>query len=185
MSNRLTTNVQGFRTHRSRAWLLPCLAIAMLVPTHVFAQPIHMVGKSVLYTLTSEQILIVSVGETNTLEPAVVTIEIRDAANVVRASTPPLNLVLGQPVILSYQVPASIRFLQLWALVEVIIPTSPEVHNPTISLEKVTPRPLMIEMLLPCALPIDQMPSQGGGAEGTCDGWHLTSRTAGASSEKP
>jgi len=53
------------------------------------------------------QTLIVTVAEVgDTEEASLVAIEIRDAANVVRASTPRRNLVLGRPVILSTTLPA-------------------------------------------------------------------------------
>jgi hypothetical protein len=180
MSNRLTTEGLGIKAHRSRAWLLSCFAIAVLVPTLVSAQPITMQLKSALYFVASEDMLIVTVNETgDTDEASLVSIEIRDAANVVRASTSNRTLTAGKSVILSTQVPASIRLLQLRAIVTVQIPTSPEFHQPTVSMEVFDPASLTIRTLPPCAVPIDQMPSAGGGAEGSCDGWHLSSGTTG------
>jgi hypothetical protein len=181
MSNRLSSEDLSVRARRSRAWLLPCLAIGVLVPTLVYAQPVAMQAKSALYWVLGGQTLIVTVAEVgDTDEGSLVAIEIRDAANVVKASTPPRNLALGKPVILSAQVPAATR-QQLRAIVTVTIPFSPEVHQPSVSMEVFDPTSLTIKTLPPCAVPIDQMPSAGGGAEGTCGGgWHLTSPTPGA-----
>jgi hypothetical protein len=119
----------------------------------------------------------VAIGDTD--EASQVTIEIRDAANVVKASTPPRNLTAGKPVILSAQVPVAAK-QQLRAVVTVAIPTSPEVHQPTVSMEVFDPASLTIKTLPPCAVPIDQQPSAGGGAEGNCGGgWHLLPRPTG------
>lgn len=164
MSNRLTS----------------CLVIGILVPTLVFAQPIAMQMKSALYWVSGGQTLIVSVTEVgDTEEASLVSIEIRDAANVVRASTtPPRNLVLNKPVMLAMTVPAG-PSQQFRANVTVTIPTSPELHQPTISMEVFDPASLTFRTLPPCAVPIEQMPTDGGGAIGSCNGWHKTSRTAG------
>jgi len=175
MSNRLNSEGPGTRAHRSPAWLLPCLAIVVLVPTLVFAQPIAMQLKSALYWVLGGQTLIVTVAEVgDTDEASLVTIEIRDAKNAVRASTSPLNLTRDNPVILSAQVPAGTR-QQLRAIVTVAIPTSPEFHQPTISMEVFDPTSLTIKTLPPCAVPIEQMPTDGGGAIGSCGGWHKAS----------
>jgi hypothetical protein len=156
------------------------LAIGVLVPALVFAQPITMQLKSGLYWVLGGQTLIVTVAEAgDTDEASLVSIEIRDAANVVRASTSNRTLTAGKPVILSTQVPAGVRLQQLGVVVEVAIPTSPEFHQPTVTMEVFDPASLTIRTLPPCAVPIDQMPSAGGGAEGNCDGWHKTSGTAG------
>jgi hypothetical protein len=172
MSNRLPSEGSGVNAHRSRAWLLPCLAIGILLPALVFALPVTLQVKSGLYWVFGGHTLIVTVAEVgDTNEASLVTIEIRDAANAIRASTPPTNLTPGRPVVLSTQVPAGTR-QQLRAIVTVAIPSSPEFHQPTVSMEVFDPTSLTIRTLPPCAVPIDQMPSQGGGAEGTCDGWH-------------
>jgi hypothetical protein len=181
MLNRLTTKGPGVRGHRSPVWLLPCLAIGVLMPSLVFAQPIAMQLKSALYWVLGGQTLIVTVAELgDTDEASLVSIEIRDATNAVRASITNRTLTPGRPVILSAQVPAGIRLQQLGAVVTVAIPTSPEFHQPTVSMEVFDPTSLRIRTLPPCAIPIDQMPSEGGGAVGSCDGWHKTSGTAGA-----
>ena len=173
MSNHLNSKNSVVIAHRSRAWRLPCLAIGILVPTLVFAQPIAMQLKSALYSVPGGQKLIVRVDEVgDTDEASLVTIEIRDAKNAVKASTPPLNLTLGNPVILTAQVPAGTRQEWFRAIVDVAIPTSPEFHQPTISMEVFDPTSLTIRTLPPCAVPIEQMPSWGGGAEGDCGGWH-------------
>ena len=92
----------------NRARLLPWLAIGLLVPTLVYAQPIVMQAKSALYWVFGGQTLIVTVAEVgDTDEASQVTIEIRDAANVVKASMPPRSLTAGKPVIFSTQVPAA------------------------------------------------------------------------------
>jgi hypothetical protein len=168
------------RAHRARPWLMACLAIAILVPSLAYAQSIAREAKSALYWVLGGQTLIVTVAEVgDTDEPSLVAIEIRDAANVVRASMPPRNLGPGRPVMLSIQAPANTR-LQLRAIVGVAIPSSPEFHQPTVSMEVFDPASLTIKTLPPCAVPMDQMPSSGGGAEGNCgDGWHLTSPTSG------
>jgi hypothetical protein len=157
-----------------------CLVIGILVPTLVFAQPIAMQMKSALYWVSGGQTLFVTVAEVgDTDEASLVTIEIRDAANVVRASTtPPRNLVLNKPVMLAMTVPAG-PSQQLRANVTVTIPSSPEFHQPTISMEVFDPTSLTIKTLPPCAVPIEQMPLDGGGAIGSCGGWHKTSRTPG------
>jgi hypothetical protein len=160
---------------------LPCLAIGILVPTLVYAQPTAMKAKSALYWVSGGQTLTVTVAEVgDTDESSLVTIEIRDAANKVKASTPPLSLMLGKPVIVSTQVPAATRGQHLRAVVTATIPLSPEVHQPTVSMEVFDPTSLTTKTLPPCAVPIDQMPSMGSGAEGTCGcGWHLKSPTPG------
>jgi hypothetical protein len=165
----------------NRARLLPWLAIGLLVPALAYAQPVVMQAKSALYWIFGGQTLIVTVAEVgDTDEASQVTIEIRDAANAIKASTPLRSLTAGKPVILSTQVPASAK-LQLRAIVSVAIPTSPDFHQPTVSMEVFDPASLTIKTLPPCAVPIDQQPSAGGGAEGTCGGgWHVTSRTSGA-----
>ena len=181
MSNRLNSKDAGVRAHRSRAWLLPGVAIGILVPALVFAQPIAKQAKSALYWIIGGQTFNVSVHEVgDTQEASLVSIEIRDAANVLRASTPsPLNLVLGKPVILSTTLPAG-RNLQLRADVTITIPDTSEFHQPTVSMEVFDPKSLTIKTLPPCAVHMDQMPSGSGGAEGNCGGWHLTSPTPGA-----
>jgi hypothetical protein len=157
-----------------------CLVICILVPALVLAQPIVMQFKSALYSVPGGGKLTVRVDEVgDTDEPSLVTIEIRDAKNAVKASTPPLNLSLGNPVIITAQVPAGIRQDWFRAIVEVAIPTSLEFHQPTITMEIFDPASLTTRTLPPCAVPIDQMPSSGGGAIGSCDGWHKTSRTSG------
>ena len=179
MSNRLNSEDTGVRAHRSRAWLLPCVAIAILVPTLVFAAPIVMQVKSALYWVFGGQILIVTVAEVgDTNEASLVSIEIRDAANVVRASTTNRNLTLTMPVLLSATLPAGVN-QQLRAIVTVAIPDTPEFHQPTVSMELFDPRSLTIKTLPPCAIPMDQMPSTGSGAEGNCGGWHVPVRTPG------
>jgi hypothetical protein len=93
---------------------------------------------------------------------------------------PPRSLTAGKPVILSTQVPADTK-LQLRAIVKFTIPFTAEIHQPTVSMEVFDPASLTTKTLPPCAVPIDQMPSSGGGAEGSCGGgWHVTSRTSGA-----
>ena len=163
----------------NRARLLSCLAISLLVPVLVYAQPVVMQAKSALYWVFGPQILIVTVAEVgDTDEASQVTIEIRDAANVVKASMPPRSLTADKPVSFSTQVPAATK-QQLRAIVSVAIPTSPDFHQPTVSMEVYDPASLTIKTLPPCAVPIDQMPSSGGGAEGNCGGgWHVTSRTS-------
>jgi len=157
-----------------------CLVIGVLVPTLVFAQPIAMQLKSALHSVPGGAKLIVRVDEVgDTDEASLVTIEIRDAKNAVKASTPPLNLTLGNPVVLTAQVPAGTRQDSLRAIIDVTIPTSPEVHQPTISMEVFDPASLTFRTLPPCAVPIEQMPTDGGGAIGSCNGWDKTSRTAG------
>jgi hypothetical protein len=165
----------------NRSRLLSYLAIGLLAPALVYAQPIVMQAKSALYWVFGGQVLIVTVAEVgDTDEASQVAIEIRDAANVVKASTPPRSLTAGTSVSLSAQVPARTK-QQLRAIVTVAIPTSPDVHQPTVSMEVFDPASLTIKTLPPCAVPIDQMPSSGGGAEGNCGGgWHVTTRTSGA-----
>ena len=63
MSNRLTSEAPGVGAHRSRAWLLPCLAIGILVPNLVYAQPTALQAKSALYWILGGQTLIVTVAE--------------------------------------------------------------------------------------------------------------------------
>jgi hypothetical protein len=180
MSNRLNSEDTGLKAHRSRAWRLPCVAIGILVPTLVFAAPIAMQARSALYWLLGGQTLIVTVGEVgDTNEASLVSIEIRDAANVVRASVANRSLVLGRPVILATTLPAG-PSLQLRANVTVTIPDTLEFHQPAVSMEVFDPKSLTIKTLPPCALPMDQMPSGSGGAEGNCGGWRLTSPTPGA-----
>ena len=164
----------------NRARLLSCLAICLLVPALIYAQPVVMQAKSALYWVFGPQILIVTVAEVgDTDEASQVTIEIRDAANVIKASTPPLSLTAGKPIILSTQV-APRTAVQLRASVSVAIPTSAEIHQPTVSMEVFDPVSLTIKTLPPCAVPIDQQPSAGGGAEGNCGGgWHLLPRPSG------
>lgn len=180
MSNRLTPGEPGVNAHPSRAWLLPCLTIGLALPALVHAQPMFMQAKSALYWVMGGQTLIVTVAEVgDTDESSMVTIEIRDAANTVKASMPSRSMMLGKPVILSTQVPASAK-QQLRAIVTVGIPSTPEFHQPTVSMEVFDPTSLTIKTLPPCAVPIDQMPSAGGGAEGSCGGgWRLTSQTPG------
>src|SRR5262249_43993312 len=147
-----------------------CLVMSILAPTLAFAQPIALQAKSALYWVLGGQTLIVTVAEVgDTEEVSLVTIEIRDAANVVKASTSLRNLELGKPVILSTTVPASMK-QQLRANVTVTIPSTPEIHQPTVSMEVFDPTSLTIKTLPPCAVPIEQMPSAGGGAEGSCGG---------------
>ena len=180
MSNRLNSEDAGLRAYRSHAWRLPCVAIGILVPTLVFAAPIAMQARSALYWLLGGQTLIVTVAEVgDTDEASLVTIEIRDSANVVKASTANRNLVAGRPVILSATLPAG-SSQQLHANATVFIPDTPEFHQPTVSMEVFDPKSLTIKTLPPCAVPMDQMPSGSGGAEGNCDGWHLTPRAPGA-----
>jgi hypothetical protein len=180
MSNRLTTRLSGAAALRSRAWLQLVLAIGMLIPAVVFAQPISKQAKSGLYWILGRQTLIVTVAEAgDTDEASLVSIEIRDAADVVRASTPAGNMVVGKPVRLSVTVPAG-PAQQLRAIVTVSIPTSPDLHQPTINMEVFDPLSLTIKTLPPCAVPIEQMPSHGGGAVGNCEGWHVTSQVPGA-----
>lgn len=180
MSNRLTSQDSRVKAHRARTWLLPCLAIGIVVPSLVHAQPMFLQAKSALYWVLGGQTLMVTVAEVgDTDESSLVTIEIRDAANAVKASTSPRSLMLGKPVTLSTQVPADIK-QQLRAIVTVGIPSSPEFHQPTVSMEVFDPTSLTIKTLPPCAVPIDQMPSAGGGAEGSCGGgWRLTSPAPG------
>lgn len=176
---RMNSNGRGIRTHRLRAWLLSFLAIGILVPTFVFAAPIAMQVKSGLYWVFGGQILVVTVAEVgDTSETSLVSIEIRDAANVVRASTTNRTLSLTAPVLLSATLPASVN-QQLRAIVTVTIPDTPEFHQPTVSMELFDPKSLTMKTLPPCAIPMDQMPSGGGGAEGNCDGWHVPARTPG------
>ena len=180
MLNRLNSEDPGKRAHRSRAWLLSCVASAILVPTLVFAAPIVMQAKSALYWLLGGQTLIVTVAEVgDTEEASLVSIEIRDGANVVRASVANRNMALGRPVILTTTLPAG-PSAQLRANVTVSIPDTPEFHQPTVSMDVFDPKSLAIKTVPPCALHMDQMPSSGGGAEGNCGGWHLTSPTPGA-----
>src|SRR5262249_2055190 len=142
--------------------------IGILAPTVVFAQPITVQAKSALYWVDGTLILTV-VENGDTEEPSLVSIEIRDAANVVRASTLNRTLVLGRPVILSATVPAGLR-QQLSATVTIGIQSTPEIHVTTLSMELVNTTSLTIRTLPPCAVPIEQMPSWGGGAEGNCGG---------------
>ena len=177
MSNRMNSKDPGVRTHRPRSWLLSCLAIGILVPALVFAAPIAMQVKSALYWVLGGQILLVSVAEVgDTDEASLVSIEVRDSANTVRASVTNRNLTRTSPVLLSATLPAGVN-LQLRAIVNVIIPDTLEFHQPTVSMELFDPKSLTIKTLPPCAIPMDQMPSGGGGAEGNCDGWHLPART--------
>lgn len=177
MSNRMNSKDPGVRTHRRRTWLLSCLTIGILVPTLVFAAPIAMQVKSALYWVLGGQILLVSVAEVgDTDEASLVSIEVRDSANTVRASVTNRNLTRTSPVLLSATLPAGVN-LQLRAIVSAIIPDTSEFHQPTVSMELFDPKSLTIKTLPPCAIPMDQMPSGGGGAEGNCDGWHLSPRT--------
>ena len=177
MSNRMNSKDPGVRTHRPRSRLLSCLAIGILVPALVFAAPIAMQVKSALYWVLGGQILLVSVAEVgDTDEASLVSIEVRDSANTVRASVTNRNLTRTSPVLLSATLPAGVN-LQLRAIVNVIIPDTAEFHQPTVSMELFDPKSLTIKTLPPCAIPMDQMPSGGGGAEGNCDGWHLSPRT--------
>jgi hypothetical protein len=175
MSNHLNAKRTGLSAHRR--WLSG-LAIGIIVPTLVLAAT-AMEVKSSLYWILGGQTLIVSVHELGaTDEVSLVTIEIRDAANVIRASTVNRNLSLGKPVILSTTIPAG-GIEQRGARVRVTIPDTSEFHQPSVSMEVFDPRSLTIKTLPPCAIPLDQMPSGTGGAEGNCDGWHLSARTAG------
>lgn len=165
--------------NRMNAWLLSVVAIGILVPALVFAAPIAMQVKSALYWVLGGQILLVTVAEvSDTDEPSLVSIEIRDGANTVRASTTNRTLTRTAPVLISATLPAGVN-QQLRAIVTVTIPNSPEFHQPTVSMELFDPKTLTIKTLPPCAIPMDQMPSTGGGAEGNCGGWHVPARTAG------
>jgi hypothetical protein len=180
MSNHLTARLYGLAASRRGAWLAIALVIGLLLPAVVFAQPITKQAKSGLYWILGRQTLIVTVTEAgDTDEASLVSVEIRDAANVVRASTAAANMVVDKPVRLSVTVPAG-PAQQLRAIVTVSIPTSPDIHQPTISMEVFDASSLTVKTLPPCAVPIEQMPSYGGGAEGNCEGWHLTSPTSGA-----
>ena len=163
----------------NRARLLSCLAIGLLVPALVYAQPVVMQAKSALSWVFGPQILIVTVAEVgDTDEASQVTIEIRDAANVVKASMPPRSLTAGTPVTSALKFPPPPSSSSG--------PSSPlpfRPHPTSISRPSAwrysNPASLTIRTLPPCAVPIDQMPSSGGGAEGNCGGgWHVTSRTS-------
>ena len=173
MSNRMNVKEPGIRT------LVSCVAIGILVPTLVFAVPIAMQVKSALYWVFGGQTLIVTVAEVGeTLEASLVSIEIRDAANAVRASVTNKTLTLTKPVILSTTLPASVN-LQLRVNATVTILDTPDFHQPTVSMEVFDPKSLTTKTLPPCAIPMDQMPSTGSGAEGNCGGWHVPARTPG------
>jgi hypothetical protein len=180
MLNRMNSKDRGIRTHRLRAWVLSFVAVGILVPTIVFAAPIAMQVKSALYWVFGGQTLIVTVAEVGeTLEASLVSIEIRDAANVVRASVTNRTLTITKPVILSMTLPASVN-LQLRTTVSVMsADNTDDFHQPTVSMEVFDPKSLTTKTLPPCAIPMDQMPSGGGGAEGNCDGWHVPARTPG------
>src|SRR5262245_27993400 len=128
MSNRVNSEHPWVIARRSRACLLLCLATGILVPTLVFAQPISMEAKSALHSVQPGEILVVVANEAgDTEEASLVTIEIRDAANVVRASVSHRNLVLGKPVFLSATGTAG-RAEQFRAVVTFTIQSTPEIH---------------------------------------------------------
>src|SRR5262247_1727171 len=133
MSNRLNSKDPGVRTHRPRAWLLSSLAIGILVPTLVFAAPISMQVKSALYWVFGGQTLIVTVAEVgDTDEASLVSIEIRDSTNAVRASVANRNLTNTRPVILAFTVPTTAN-MQLKANVTVTMQDTLDFHEPTAS----------------------------------------------------
>ena len=177
MLDRMHSKHYGIRARRLRASVLSFVAIGILVPTLVFAAPIVMQVKSALYWVLGGQMLLVTVSEVaDTDEASLVSVEVRDAANTVRASVTNRNMTLTSPVLLTATVPAGVN-QQLRAIVTVTIPDTPEFHQPTVSMEVFDPKSLTIKTLPPCAIPMDQMPSTGGGAEGSCGGWHVPART--------
>jgi hypothetical protein len=177
MLDRMNSKARGIRAHRIRAWLLSFVAIGTLVPTLVFAAPIAMQVKSALYWVLGGQALLVTVSDVaDTDEASLVSVEIRDAANTVRASATNRNMTVTSPVLVTATVPAGVN-QQLRAIVTVTIPDTPEFHQPTVSMEVFDPKSSTIKTLPSCAIPMDQMPSTGGGAEGTCGGWHVPART--------
>lgn len=162
-----SSDLRGIRRRRA-TWL--GLAVAVMVPALVFAQPVARQMKSALYFVINGQTLIVTVAELgDTTEPSAVTIEIRDAADRVRASTS-RTVIRGRPLLLSSQVGGSARD-QLSVIVKTTVPSSTEVHELIVSMEVFDPASLTLKTLPPCPVP-SQMPSGGGGAEGNCDGWH-------------
>ena len=177
MLDRMNSKHYGIRARRLRASVLSIVAIGILVPTLVFAAPIVMQVKSALYWVLGGQMLLVTVSEVaDTDEASLVSVEVRDAANTVRASVTNRSMTLTSPVLLTATVPAGVN-QQLRAIVTVTIPDTPEFHQPTVSMEVFDPKSLTIKTLPPCAIPMDQMPSTGGGAEGSCGGWHVPART--------
>jgi len=177
MSNRISTEEPRVKAHRQPRWLLSCVTMAIVVPALVFAAPITMQVKSALYWMLGGQTLIVTVAEVgDTAEASLVSIEIRDSANVVRASALNKSLTATKPVVIAFTVPGA-GLLQLRTVVTPTILDTPEFHQPTVSMEVFDPKSLTIKTLPPCAIPMDQMPSTGSGAEGNCGGWHVPVRT--------
>lgn len=149
-----------------------CLLTGLLVPTIVFAA-VAMQAKSPLYWVFSAETLIVTVAEVgDVVEPSEVRVEVRDASNILRGSAHQ-RLTPEAPVHVSVAVPAGLA-VQLRTIVTVTVPSEPALHQPIVSLEVYNRKTGAIRTLPPCAIPIEQMPSSGGGAEGNCGGWTLT-----------
>lgn len=167
------TSSEGKPPSRARRrWWLAAAAAGALLPALAGAQaPVVMQVKSALHTLLAGQSLIVTVAEVgDTAEASWVSIEIRDVADNVRASVS-RDVARARPLRLGTTVTTAPRE-PLRAIVTVTIPSSSEVHEPIVSLEAIDSTNLTIRTLPPCPVPIEQMPSGGGGAIGNCDGWH-------------
>jgi hypothetical protein len=171
-----TVSERGRRsTRRNRSLALALFAGAMIPALATAQSPgdrIVTILKSGLHSFAGDALLTVTeVG--SRASASEVTIELRSAGDERRAFTSGM-LLRGQPVRLRVPIAANAGRQQGRFIVRITSISNPEQSQAVVGLEDLDVDSFGIETKPPCA-----PPSVGGGAEGNCDGWHVTRLTAG------
>ncbi len=158
----------GSVSRRTRLGVL-CALLGAMVPT-LGAQAPDLVLKSGLHTVRAGDVLQVIMAEVgSTTSTSEVRIVILDGADQRRGIASGL-MMRGKPVRVRVRVPRDSMGWQLRAVVEIRGLTNLAFSQPVATLEDIDADSLRIETKPPCA----PLPSVGGGAEGSCDGWGVT-----------